>query len=89
MHGLRRVVCEELIDIIERSPDALSDGEEDWNLLRRSKEVVEASAGEGQINSSGNGRAMTEDLSGVLSVSEGGQKEARMRTFKSSSVGIS
>ena len=89
MHGLRRVVCEQLVDIIEGSPDTLSDGEEDWNLLRRSKEVVEASAGEGKVDSSRNGRAMAKDLSGVSSVSERRQKEARMRTFKSSSVGIS
>lgn len=50
MDKLSRVVREKLIDIIERSPDAFSDGEEDWDLLGGSKQVVETSTGKGQID---------------------------------------
>lgn len=88
MYGLGRVVREYLIDIFERAPDAFSDGEEDRDLLGRSEEVVQASTGERQIDSGGNGRTMTKDLSDVGSVMRIA-KGNLILTFKSSSVGIS
>ena len=88
MHGLGRVVREYLVDIFEWSPDAFSDGEKDRNLLGCSEEVVQALTGERQIDSGGNGRTMTKDLSGVMSVSQIAEGDLIL-TFKSSSVGIS
>ncbi len=46
MHWLGGVVGEQLIHIVERSPDAFGNGEENWNLLRCSEEVTEASTSE-------------------------------------------
>lgn len=50
MDGLRSVVCQDLIDIFERSPHALSNGEKNGNLLGGSKEVVVSAGGQRKVD---------------------------------------
>ena len=67
MSRLSGVISEKLVDIVERSPDTFGDCEEDGNLLGRSQQMVEASAGEGKVDGRSDGGAVTENLSFHLS----------------------
>ena len=62
MDWLGGIVCEDLIDIFQWTPDALGDGEEHGNLLRSPKEVVQSAAGEGEVDGGRDGGTIAEDL---------------------------
>lgn len=87
MNRLCCIVCEELIYVFKRAPDSFSDGKEYWNLLRRAKEVVEALAGEGQVDSGSDGRTVTEYLVVVRQSNAMRSSELFSLTFKINSVG--
>ena len=62
MYWLSGVISENLVYILQWSPCALRDSEEDWDLLRSAEEVVQSAAGERQVDCRRDGGTVAKDL---------------------------